>query len=120
MLNSLVEVIVDIVGLAMKNDKLLTGVVELKTVVFTILESRAEILTEVSKTEVLTAGKLDKEVGIEVDTGDYNLVKEVVATSVDDTLSCASDDWTFDVSVEVVTIILEVISGLDVAIFTGE
>ena len=119
MLNALVEVIVDIVGLAEKNDKLLTGVVDLKAIVFTILESRTEILTEVSKTKVLAARKLDKEVGIEVDTGDCNSVKEVVATFFDDTLSCASDDWTFDVSMEAVTIILEVMSGLDVETFTG-
>ena len=90
MLNAFVEIIVDIVGLAVKNDKLLSGVVELKAVVFTILESRTEILTEVSKIEVLATGKLNK--GIEVDTGDYNSVKDVVATFVDDTLSCASDD----------------------------
>ena len=126
----------------MKNDTIptdgtLTGIFDKsktdvgKTKVSTTKVSTEVDKIEVSKTRVLTTNehKIVEDAKI-IDVDHNSIIKEgcssvdeVVATSTIDTLSyeCAKNDWTFDVSIGVVTIkLVEDISELDVSILARE
>ena len=111
-------------------DEILTGIlVESKIVEDKIVVSKIEVLTteELKIVEVTismtddTNSLVEEEGGynsMDKKEGGYSSVDEVVATFVIDTLSCegAKSDWTFDVSMVVVTMKLaKAIFELDVA-----
>ena len=127
----IIETIVEIVGLVVKICTMPTNGI----LAGTLTKSKTEVLIEVSKIEVakivLTIEEhkmVEYTISITIDAnsvaeGCYNLVDEVVDTSISDVLSYEGEksDWTFNVSMVVTIKPIEAIFELDdVASFVGE